>query len=69
MRKSLNLFKGQKQHKNAKTPYRSLPIRRVGKMPKQTSKERYYKDKGVDMFNEEMDNVYLQVSRKKYNIG
>ena len=38
-------------------------------MPKQTSKERYYKDKGVDMFNEEMDNVYLQVSRKKYNIG
>ena len=47
MKKSLNLYKGQKQYKEPKKPYRSRPIRKVSKSPKQTSKERYYKDKAI----------------------
>ena len=41
-----NLF-SQKTKKEQKKPYRPRPIRRVGKIPKQTSKERYYKDKAI----------------------
>ena len=52
-----NLF-SQKTKKEQKKPYRSRPIRRIGKTPKQTSKERYYKDKGVRIFNEENNPDY-----------
>mgnify|MGYP003140425008 CR=1 FL=1 len=47
MKKSLNLFKGQRQYKESRKPYRSRPIRKIGTVPKQTSKERYYKDKAI----------------------
>jgi|TARA_R100001530_G_scaffold29604_1_gene23307 hypothetical protein len=50
--KKLNLF-SHRSAKSQRKPYRSMPIRKIVKNPKLTSKERYYRDKGVRIFNEE----------------
>jgi hypothetical protein len=68
MGKMLNLF-SQRTAKNVRKITPSRPIRRIGKTPKQTSKERYYKKKGIERFNDEINSVYTNITRKKINIG
>ena len=67
MAKKLNLF-SQRASKKQRKPYRSLPIRKVAKNPKQTSKERYYKDKRVRIFNEEVRLASEEKPTRKFNI-
>lgn len=68
MRKSLNLFK-QKEFKHERKLTPNRPIRKIGKNQKQSSRDRYYREKGIEKFNKEMEDAYTNVGDKKLNIG